>query len=310
MPQAELPIFSIIIPTYKRKESLVRLIHSIEEQTFKDYEIIVVNDDDENPLELSPGLSSKVRVINNRSNLGINFSRMIGSRAANGNLVFFVDDDNVMPRELLKNLLTTFNEVTERIAVIAPIAFHLTRPDKIWWSGTQIGKYSLFSRFTELKQSNNSNLIDTQDVHNAFAVRRNYIDIFYSVDSRFKRTYPTVVFSKKLRDQGLSLALATNCLIYHDIPVSDLSQIGLLISLVKSGRFDCDRLFHYYYEPILYSKLCNRYGLRVINSIFQIMRGIFTLLILIGFDKRMIKQRFSQLKCIFAGQFYGMNSTG
>lgn len=309
MERVDSPIISVIIPSYKRIESLERLLYSIEEQTFKDYEIIVVNDDSESPLKLDLNLSKEIVIINNSSNLGVNFSRTIGSRAAKGRFLFFVDDDNVMPENLLENLSSAFHGVPKNVAVLAPIAFYLSRPDNVWWSGTKISRYSLFTRFVLSGDMDNSDLIYTQDVHNAFAVRREFIDAMYGIDKRFKRTYSTVVFAKRLIDRGFKLALAKGCKIFHDVPISDLSKIGLLISHVKAGRLECDRWYHYYYEPILYSKLYNHFALRLINSIFQIFRGIVSSFITIVFDKNNFRQRLSRVKCIFAGQLHGMFST-
>ncbi len=44
------PVVSVIIPTYQRNSSLERAITSVLNQTFKNFEIIIVDDNDENSI--------------------------------------------------------------------------------------------------------------------------------------------------------------------------------------------------------------------------------------------------------------------
>lgn len=90
---------SIVITTYNRPELLKRAIRSVLNQEFDDYEIIVVNDGggyaEENPF------ISKVSWIDHNKNKGLSAARNTGIKAAKGEYIVCLDDDN----ELLPNFL-------------------------------------------------------------------------------------------------------------------------------------------------------------------------------------------------------------
>ena len=66
------PTFSIGIPTYNRIELLKQTIQSILDQTWEDYEVIIVNDFIDKPLSFEDIgiLDKRLKIINNINNLG------------------------------------------------------------------------------------------------------------------------------------------------------------------------------------------------------------------------------------------------
>ncbi len=95
------PTFSVIIPTYNRAATLPRAIESVLAQSFKDYELIVVDDgsSDETAkiLERYP-----IRVIR-QPNRGVSAARNRGIKAAQGKIVAFLDSDDEWKKEKLQN---------------------------------------------------------------------------------------------------------------------------------------------------------------------------------------------------------------
>lgn len=95
--------FSIVIPTYNRIHLLEKAIESAVNQTFKDFEIIVVND---NPVEKSKidfltAKFDKVKVIHHDSAKGGNAARNTGISHSQGDLIAFLDDDDIwLPEKL------------------------------------------------------------------------------------------------------------------------------------------------------------------------------------------------------------------
>lgn len=91
------PFFSIIIPVYKVEKYLNQCVDSVLSQTFKDYEIILVDDGspDNSPLmcdEYSDS-NSNVKVIH-KSNGGLSSARNEGLNIAKGKYVIFLDSDD------------------------------------------------------------------------------------------------------------------------------------------------------------------------------------------------------------------------
>lgn len=91
-------LVSVIIPYFKKKEFIFNCINSILKQTYKNFEIIIVNDEcsDDSRLILKEivNLDSRIKVINNRNNLGPGLSRNIGIKKSKGKFLAFIDADD------------------------------------------------------------------------------------------------------------------------------------------------------------------------------------------------------------------------
>ena len=92
-------LVSVIIPTYKRNETLERAIISVINQTYPNIEIIVVDDNAEFPeyREANRRLLKrykKVKLIENERNLGGGLTRNQGIKVAKGKFIAFLDDDD------------------------------------------------------------------------------------------------------------------------------------------------------------------------------------------------------------------------
>jgi len=90
----ENPTFSIVIPTYNRPELLFRAVRSVRSQTFRDFEIIVV--DDGSDAHLAPRLRTdhRTRIIRHTVNKGAAAARNSGIASARGTFISFLDDDD------------------------------------------------------------------------------------------------------------------------------------------------------------------------------------------------------------------------
>ena len=88
------PLFlSVVIPTYRRPESLKSALQSVFLQTVQELEIIVVVDGGTDEPVWSEG-SDSVRVVRHAVNRGVSAARNTGARYARGEFVSFLDDDD------------------------------------------------------------------------------------------------------------------------------------------------------------------------------------------------------------------------
>lgn len=95
------PQVSVIIPTYNRPELVRRAIHSVMEQTFKDYEIVVVDDGSLEPVCVLENEFEHLRVVRHEKNLGEASARNTGIRESRGEFIAFLDsDDSWLPEKL------------------------------------------------------------------------------------------------------------------------------------------------------------------------------------------------------------------
>lgn len=91
-------LISIILPSYNRKEFLIEAIDSIQKQTYKKVEIIIIDDGStdgtEEYIRKKYGDNKSVNFFKNRKNSGAGFSRKVGYQNANGEYLIFMDDDD------------------------------------------------------------------------------------------------------------------------------------------------------------------------------------------------------------------------
>ena len=85
---------SVIVPVYNAEKYLVQCLNSIINQTFKDIEIICINDGStDNSLKILKEFSekdSRIKIINQK-NSGVSIARNKGIDTASGDYIFFVD---------------------------------------------------------------------------------------------------------------------------------------------------------------------------------------------------------------------------
>lgn len=89
--------FSVIVPLYNKEPYIEKALRSVLSQTFKDYELIVVNDGSrDNSLAVAEKVLSGVgnaRIIN-QENAGVSTARNNGIAAAQGEYICFLDADD------------------------------------------------------------------------------------------------------------------------------------------------------------------------------------------------------------------------
>ena len=101
------PTVSVIIPTYNRAHLIGRAIRSVLNQTYQDFEIIVVDDGStDNTEEVVKGFNDgRIRYIRHDENRGGAAARNTGIRAAKGEYIAFQDDDDEwLPGKLEKQI--------------------------------------------------------------------------------------------------------------------------------------------------------------------------------------------------------------
>jgi len=96
-----MPAVSIIVPTYNRRETILRSLESIRAQTFEDWELLVVDDGStDETADLIAGFDPRLRLIR-QANQGITGARNTGLRESKGDFIAFLDsDDEFLPHHL------------------------------------------------------------------------------------------------------------------------------------------------------------------------------------------------------------------
>lgn len=116
------PLVSVIIPTYNRAKFVVEAIESVLNQSFQNYELIVVDDgsSDGTRQALQPYLSIIKYIY--QENAGVSAARNTGIRAAKGEWLAFLDSDDIWGRGYLATQMEQVNRFPRAVAHITNTA--------------------------------------------------------------------------------------------------------------------------------------------------------------------------------------------
>jgi len=118
----EKPKVSVIIPTYNRAELLPRAIKSVLEQTYQDFEIIVVDDgstdNTEEVIKEFQEQDKRIKYIKHDKNKGGSAARNTGIKAARGEYIAFQDSDDEWLPEKLEKQMKVFKNALPEVGVV------------------------------------------------------------------------------------------------------------------------------------------------------------------------------------------------
>lgn len=104
------PLISVIIPAYNAEKTIVRTLDSVVNQTYKNIEIIIINDGSKDSSEqvissyCKQQKSTNIRLVN-KENGGVSSARNRGIDEAKGQFIAFLDSDDLwLPNKIAKQL--------------------------------------------------------------------------------------------------------------------------------------------------------------------------------------------------------------
>lgn len=109
---------SVIIPTYNAEGFIKRCIEKVQNQTYKDFEIIVIDDNStDNTINVIKNISSNIKILTNKTNRGPAFSRTRGIFKSNSEFVTFLDADDYWDETFLEKTVNFLNNNSSSVAV-------------------------------------------------------------------------------------------------------------------------------------------------------------------------------------------------
>lgn len=243
------PILSVIVPVYNTKKYLRECIDSILAQTYKNYEIILVDDGStDGSAEICDEYADKHDVISviHKENCGkLLNTRKIGFFAAKGKYVSYIDSDDYIEPEMYEYIMT---KLIESNADMGTCNISFVRDDKI----IPLEEYST--------------------------------EGFYDKQRLEKEIYPNMLFSMQKGKTGLIGSLC-NKIIKKDILENVLMEIDDRISygedalcvypclLDINSVYICEDKFFYYYRQIS-SSITNIYNSRLFEKFDLLVKSL------------------------------------
>ena len=106
-----MPTISVIIPAYNVERWISQTIKSVQEQTFSDFEIIVIDDGStDKTLEIIKGIRDHRLKVLSRQHAGVSVARNVGIANATGDFIAFLDADDLWTSDSLEAKLNGLQE--------------------------------------------------------------------------------------------------------------------------------------------------------------------------------------------------------
>ncbi|OCA70946.1 hypothetical protein BBI01_13555 [Chryseobacterium artocarpi] len=110
-------LVSIIVPCYNASYYVKEVLESIQNQTYKNIECIVINDGStDNTLDIITAFSDPRFTIYSQENKGLSDTRNAGLEKATGDFIFFCDSDDCLPQNAIESLLSVYTGKEDIIA--------------------------------------------------------------------------------------------------------------------------------------------------------------------------------------------------
>lgn len=117
MEEAQLPRVSVVMPAYNAAKYIEESIRSVMEQTFTDYELIIVDDcskdDTKKIIRDHAKLDKRIVFLQNEKNMGVAATRMNAISIAKGEWIAFLDSDDLWDKRKLEIQMRIIEENPE-----------------------------------------------------------------------------------------------------------------------------------------------------------------------------------------------------
>lgn len=170
---------SVIVPVYNVEKYLEKCVDSILSQTFKDFEVILVDDGSKDRCGIIcdkyESLDNRVKVIH-KTNGGLSSARNSGLEIASGEYVAFVDSDDWIDKSMYKEL---YNEAKKHNADIVQCKFIKAKDENVSIYNNESNEAEVIRNLEALCNLYNEKCIETVVTWNKLYRRYLFNDIVF-----------------------------------------------------------------------------------------------------------------------------------
>lgn len=219
---------SVFIPTRNRRDMVLRCLSSVYAGTLQPNEVIVFVEKSVDGTEdaVREHFPDAVMLICERELL-LAASRNLGLRKSSGDLIFLLDDDNIIDRYTVEKLVSVLDKES-RVGVAAPVMYYLSEPRKVWWAGARMSR---ITGLTHVKYQDRIGEVKgppylTQTFHNAWMMKRSMIKRVGLFDEvGFPFFLGEAEYSERMRELGYQALVVPEAKVWHDVPLSSKSVL-------------------------------------------------------------------------------------
>lgn len=205
-------LVSIIIPVYNQLHLTRNCIASVKEHTDEAYEIIVVNNGSTDKTKSVLNKLPFVKLIDNKTNMGFAKACNQGIRASSGELVLLLNNDTLVSKNWLSNLIRCIKS-DSKIGIVGPTSNFVGGQQLV--KAPSLNRHKYNKEFTN--QSNPHRWFDTDFISGfCMLIKREVIDRIGLLDERFNfGSFEDNDYCLRAMKAGYRLVVAGDTFVYH-----------------------------------------------------------------------------------------------
>ncbi len=198
------PFVSVVITTIGKRDSLGNAINSVLGSSYRDFELIVV--DDGGKIELN---NAENFVLVRQEHKGLAAARNAGIRNSKGKIIAFIDDDAVAEKNWLKEIVDSFSDC-DAVSGKTIEYFEDKTSENLLWTCNNFG----LIKVDPAKQEKNDFIV----LHGCnMAFTRNALEKTGLIDENFIFYFDEIDFSARLREKGFKIKVNEKAVVRHFI---------------------------------------------------------------------------------------------
>lgn len=297
-------LVSVIIPTYNRDEILMECVKSVLESDYQNIEVLVVDNNSTDftvkRVEDAIKWDKRLKLIRSDTNLMAAGGRNLGIKKASGKYLLFLDNDNLVYKDMITKLVTAFSEIPE-CGFMGALSLNQHNDNRIW---TLSGSYNFWtSRPINLGADKKIEEIKLEKYYETFycqnvsMIKKEVIEKVGGFDTNYFAMYEEADFGYRISKAGIKMYLCTEARTKHLYYCSE-GQNRRLRTLGIEGP---ERAWHFAKNRSVFMK---KYAPWYCKPVFF---GIFVHLFAIYYCTIAIKEhRYDIAKAWFLGTYVGV----
>ncbi len=211
-------LVSVVIVTRNRNEDLRVCLASIFKQTYKPFEIIVVDNGSEKEVKKSfQKKFPKVKFVRSEINLGGAGGRNLGLLNAKANMILFMDDDAEAHKEMIKELVKVLKR-DKKNGIVQPKIYEMERKDVIQGVGHGINLKTgrVFGIGVHVKDEGQfEKVIKIPMAGCTWMVKKSVFEKIGDYDEDIFIPYEDSDFSQRAREVGFEVLYVPKAMVWH-----------------------------------------------------------------------------------------------
>jgi hypothetical protein len=214
----------IIILNWNGKDDTIECIKSIKDNTYKNYEIIVVdNGSEDDSVSKIKRCFPKVNVVENERNFGFAGGNNIGIRHAvesDADYILLINNDTTVDENFLQELVKA-GELDNKVGILGPKIYFYKEPKKIWFAGGKVNWLKNKGTHIGLGEIDSVQYNNKKEVDYltgcCLLVKREVVEKIGGLSEDYFLYYEDVDFSLRAKKAGYKCLYVPESVIYHKV---------------------------------------------------------------------------------------------